>query len=162
MNEDPTRLMDYGDEPPRRRRPPHDQPHGNLRLVVLIMGVVIFGLLIGLLASCGGGSTKTVKVTHTVTEEVTVPAKETSAEREEKEENGEATESSENGEPEEGAEEPAEETGGIEEGAIEGPTQEELEIQEAIEIEEAAAAEAAEGGVEEGTIEEPEGGGVEP
>jgi hypothetical protein len=109
MNEDPTRLMDYGDEPPRRRRPPQNQPHGNLRLVVLIMGVVIFGLLIGLLASCGGGGTKTVKVTRTVTEEVPVPAKESAAEKEEKEENGESTESAEE------AEEPSEETGGAEE-----------------------------------------------
>src|ERR1700759_1873350 len=58
MNEDPTRLMDYGEEPPRRHRPPQ-QPKGNLRLVVLIMGVVIFGLLIGLIASCGGGAPKT-------------------------------------------------------------------------------------------------------
>ena len=41
-----TRLMNYGDEPPRRRRPPQQKPKGNLRLVVAIMGAVIFGLLI--------------------------------------------------------------------------------------------------------------------
>jgi hypothetical protein len=148
MNEDPTRLMDYGDEPPRRRRPPQNQPKGNLRLVVLIMGVVIFGLLIGLLASCGGGSTKTVKVTRTVTEEVPVPAKETAQEKEEKEANGESTESTESGEEEP---ESTEEIGGVEEGEVEEFLPEELE--EGVEVEEPP--------VEEGEIfEEPEGGGV--
>ena len=33
------------------------------------MGVVIFGLLIGLIASCGGGGTKTVSKTTTITED---------------------------------------------------------------------------------------------
>ena len=70
MNEDPTRLMGYDDEPPRRRRPPQHQPHGNLRLVVAVMGAVIFGLLIALLVSCGGGETETVTVTKEVTTEV--------------------------------------------------------------------------------------------
>ena len=73
MNEDPTRLMDYGDEPPRRRRPPQQKPKGNLRLVVAIMGAVIFGLLIALLVSCGGGETKTVTETMEITREI--PAK---------------------------------------------------------------------------------------
>ena len=31
-------MMNYGDEPPRRRRPPQQKPKGNLRLVVAIMG----------------------------------------------------------------------------------------------------------------------------
>src|ERR1700712_5004558 len=105
MNEDPTRLMNYGDEPPRRRRPPQ-KPKGNLRLVVAIMGAVIFGLLIALLVSCGGGETKTVTETTEITREV--PA--TGAQ-----ENGTGEE--EEGEGEEGTEEESaegeEETGGI-------------------------------------------------
>src|SRR5215813_8092529 len=102
MNEDPTRLMDYGDEPPRRRRPPQQKPKGNLRLVVAIMGAVIFGLLIALLVSCGGGETKTVTETTEITREVPAQEKGTG----EKEEGAE--------EAEEGAEgeEFEEETGG--------------------------------------------------
>lgn len=126
MNEDPTRLMNYGDEPPRRRRPPQ-KPKGNLRLVVAIMGAVIFGLLIALLVSCGGGETKTVTETTEITREV--PAKETP-------EKGTGEEESEEGE--EGSEEGEEETGGIEleEGAgeeeFEGvPEEEEGAIEEA-------------------------------
>lgn len=99
MNEDPTRLMNYGDEPPRRRRPPQQKPKGNLRLVVAIMGAVIFGLLIALLVSCGGGETKTVTQTRTITHEI------------------EAKGSQENGTGEEGEEEAAEGTEGEEEGA---------------------------------------------
>jgi hypothetical protein len=140
MNEDPTRLMSYGDEPPRRRRPPQ-QPKGNLRLAVLVMGVIIFGLLIGLIASCGGGGTKTVTQTRTITEEI--PAKATEKGNGEKEEGEEAEEGAEGEEPVEGEEE----TGGIEgEEAFEGVPEEEGE-----EIEEAP---------EEEILEE-EGGGVE-
>ena len=96
MNEDPTRLMDYGDEPPRRRRPPQ-QPKGNLRLAVLIMGVIIFGLLIGLISSCGGGGTKTVTETKVITEEVpaTGSKEKESGEKEEAEEGAEGEESTE-------------------------------------------------------------------
>ena len=68
-------MMSYDDEPPRRRRPPQQKPKGNLRLVVAIMGAVIFGLLIALLVSCGGGETKTVTETTEITREI--PAKET-------------------------------------------------------------------------------------
>lgn len=143
MNEDPTRLMDYGDEPPRRRRPPQ-QPKGNLRLVVLVMGVVIFGLLIGLISSCGGGETKTVTQTRTITEEV--PAK-TSAE------NG--TGEGETGE--EGAEEGTEGEG--EESAEAQEIQEIEEAREIQEIEEAEAAEAETGeGEEAPEVFEGEGG----
>jgi hypothetical protein len=152
MNEDPTRLMDYGDEPPRRRRPPQ-QPKGNLRLVVLVMGVVIFGLLIGLIASCGGGETKTVTQTRTITEEV--PAKTTG-------ENG-------TGEGEEEGEEGAEESEeGTEEGAESQEAQEiqeaeEAEAQELQEIEEAEAAETGEieAAPEEGIVGEEGGFGTE-
>jgi hypothetical protein len=153
MNEDPTRLMDYDDEPPRRRRPPQ-QPKGNLRLVVLVMGVVIFGLLIGLIASCGGGETKTVTQTRTIIEEVPAKTPEKATEGEGEGEEGEEGEGSEESAEEqelreiEEAEAAEAETGGIEEAE---PTQEELELQE---IEEAEAA-------EEGQIfEEAEGGGV--
>jgi hypothetical protein len=133
MNEDPTRLMSYGDEPPRRRREPNP-PKGNLRLVVLIMGVIIFGLLIGLISSCGGGGTKTVTQTRTITEEI--PAKEPQGKAAENEGEGE--------EPEEGeeAEEP----------------EESAEEQELREIEEAEAAEAETGGIEE--LGEEEGGEI--
>jgi hypothetical protein len=144
MNEDPTRLMDYGDEPPRRRRPPQNQPHGNLRLVVLIMGVVIFGLLIGLLASCGGGSTSTVTVRKTVTEEIPTPTKEAGKGEEE----GAEGEESEEGAEGEETEVPEEETGGVE-GEVEEFLPEELE--EGGEIEEVAPEE---------TFEEPEAGGL--
>src|SRR4051812_43630740 len=107
MNEDPTRMMNYGDEPPRRRRPPQ-KPKGNLRLVVAIMGAVIFGLLIALLVSCGGGETKTVTETTEITREVPATGSQ---------EKG-TGEGEEEGEGEEGAEEESaegeEETGGIE------------------------------------------------
>jgi hypothetical protein len=154
MNEDPTRLMSYDDEPPRRRRDPNP-PKGNLRLVVLIMGVIIFGLLIGLVASCGGGETKTVTQTRTITEEI--QAKPTQKEAEEEEPEG-----AEGEEAEEGAE------GEGEEGEESAESQEAREIQEAQEIqeiEEAEAAEAESGGIEELPEEEffeeePEGGGV--
>ena len=125
MNEDPTRLMNYGDEPPRRRRPPQQKPKGNLRLVVAIMGAVIFGLLIALLVSCGGGETKTVTETTEITREA--PAKEKSSVEKEAEEAAEGTESEEESpELEEG------ETGGIEGGEIEeAPEVEEFEGEEA-------------------------------
>lgn len=132
MNEDPTRLMNYGDEPPRRRRPPQQKPKGNLRLVVAIMGAVIFGLLIALLVSCGGGETKTITETTEITREV--PAKETnSGEKEEgEEETGEGTETEEEGG------EIEEETGGIEgEEEFEGvPEEEGGEIEEIVPEEE--------------------------
>jgi hypothetical protein len=144
MNEDPTRLLDYGDEPPRRRRPPQ-QPKGNLRLVVLVMGVVIFGLLIGLIASCGGGETKTVTQTRTITEEV--PAK-TSPENG----TGEGEEGEEGAE--EGTEGEGEETSEGEESSEAQEIQEIEEAREIQEIEEAEAAEAELGGGEE----TPEGG----
>ena len=116
MNEDPTRLMNYGDEPPRRRRPPQQKPKGNLRLVVAIMGAVIFGLLIALLVSCGGGETKTVTETTEITREI--PSKSSSEEKENGEEEGE--------DAEESAEE--QELREIEEAeAAEGPTLEEPE-----------------------------------
>jgi hypothetical protein len=128
MNEDPTRLMDYGDEPPRRRRPPQHKPKGNLRLVVAIMGAVIFGLLIALLVSCGGGETKTVTETMEITREI--PAKGS-------EEKGAGEEEGEEGEEAEEGAEGEEETGGIEleEGAegeetFEGVPEEEGEIEE--------------------------------
>jgi hypothetical protein len=145
MNEDPTRLMDYGDEPPRRRRPPQQKPKGNLRLVVAIMGAVIFGLLIALLVSCGGGETKTVTETTEITREVPAKEAEKGTGEEEGEEAGEGTEGEESSELEE-------ETGGIE------PTQEELELRE---IEEAEAEAAEEGQIfeEEFPTEEGEEGG---
>jgi hypothetical protein len=131
MNEDPTRLMNYGDEPPRRRRPPQ-KPKGNLRLVVAVMGAVIFGLLIALLVSCGGGETKTVTETTEITREV--PAKETpekgTGEGEESEEGEESAEG------EEGSEEGVEETGGVE--LEEGPEGEFEGVEEEGAIEEAA------------------------
>ena len=144
MNEDPTRLMSYGDEPPRRRREPQP-PKGNLRLVVLIMGVVIFGLLVGLIASCGGGETKTVTQTRTITEEI--PAKVTEKEAGEGEEEGEEGEGEETEEGIEGEEalEGEAEAGGVEgEETFEG-------VEEGGEIEE----------LPEGEIFEEEGGGVE-
>jgi hypothetical protein len=122
MNEDPTRLMNYGDEPPRRRRPPQQKPKGNLRLVVAIMGAVIFGLLIALLVSCGGGETKTVTQTRTITHEVEAKSSEEKGTGEEgEEEAAEGTEGEEEGaELEEG-------TGGIEGGEIEEEPEEEIE-----------------------------------
>jgi hypothetical protein len=146
MNEDPTRLMGYGDEPPRRRRPPQQKPKGNLRLVVAIMGAVIFGLLIALLVSCGGGETKTVTQTTEITREVPATGSQEKG-------TGEGEESEEEGaEGEEGEEE----TGGIEleegaegEEAFEGVPGEEEEGGEIEEI------------VPEEEIFEEEGGGVE-
>jgi hypothetical protein len=140
MNEDPTRLMNYGDEPPRRRRPPQ-KPKGNLRLVVAIMGAVIFGLLIALLVSCGGGETKTVTQTTEITREVpaTGSQEKGTGEEEEGEEEGAEGEESLEGE---------EETGGIEgEEEFEGvPEEEGGEIEEIVPEEE---------------VFEEEGGGVE-
>src|SRR5262249_40517532 len=117
MAEDPTRIM-RPDDGYQRRRPPQQKPHGNMRLVVAIMGAVIFGLFIALLVSGGGGETKTVTVKHTVT--IEEPAKstgnggESAAEKEEKE-NEEAAEeeaeTSESGEAEEGEE--GETSGGV-------------------------------------------------
>jgi hypothetical protein len=137
-------MMNYDDEPPRRRRPPQ-KPKGNLRLVVAIMGAVIFGLLIALLVSCGGGETKTVTQTTEITREV--EAKGTpengTGEGEESEEEGAEGEG-----PEEG-EESVEGTGGIEE-APEG--EETFEGTPEGEIEEI---------VPEEEIFEEEGGGVE-
>lgn len=137
MNEDPTRLMDYGDEPPRRRRPPQHQPRGNLRLVVAIMGAVIFGLLVALLVSCGGGETKTVTETTEITKEVPATGSQEKGTGENEAEGEEA-------------EEAEEETGGIEgEEAFEGIEGEGGEIEEV----------APEEGIEEIAPEE-EGGGV--
>jgi hypothetical protein len=137
MNEDPTRLMNYGDEPPRRRRPPQQKPKGNLRLVVAIMGAVIFGLLIALLVSCGGGETKTITETTEITREVPAKGSEEKGEEEGGEEEGAEGEEGTGGiELEEGAE--GEETA---EGALEG----EGEIEE----------------VPEEEVFEGEGGGVE-
>jgi hypothetical protein len=141
MNEDPTRLMGYDDEPPRRRRPPQ-QPRGNLRLVVAIMGAVIFGLLIALLVSCGGGETKTVTQTTEITREVPATG---SQEKGTGEEEAEASEGEE-------AEEGEEETGGIEgEETFEGIPEEEAIEEEFVPEEE--------GAIEEVAPEE-EGGGV--
>jgi hypothetical protein len=142
MNEDPTRLMNYGDEPPRRRRPPQ-KPKGNLRLVVAIMGAVIFGLLIALLVSCGGGETKTVTQTTEITREAPATGSEEKGTGEEEEGEEEGTEG------EEGIEgESEEETGGTEAGEGEG----EIEIVPEGEVEEEAAPEEEvfpeEGGVE--------------
>ncbi|HTT93309.1 MAG TPA: hypothetical protein VMF55_01440 [Solirubrobacterales bacterium] len=107
--------MDYGDEPPRRRRPPQQKPKGNLRLVVAIMGAVIFGLLIALLVSCGGGETKTVTETTEITREV--PAKEKGTEKEAEGSEGEESE----------LEEPSEETGGLGGEEFEGVPEGEIE-----------------------------------
>jgi hypothetical protein len=143
MNEDPTRLMNYGDEPPRRRRPPQQKPKGNLRLVVAIMGAVIFGLLIALLVSCGGGETKTVTQTTTITREIEAKGSQEKGTGEEgEEEAGESTEGEE-----EGAE-LEEETGGLEGEEFEGvPEEEGGEIEEVVPEEEFFE-------------EEPEGGGI--
>src|ERR1700710_603794 len=107
MNEDPTRLLDYGDEPPRRRRPPQQKPKGNLRLVVAVMGTVIFGLLIALLVSCGGGETKTVTQTTEITREVPATGSQEKG-------TGEGEESEEEGAEGEESKEGVEGTGGIE------------------------------------------------
>jgi hypothetical protein len=147
MNEDPTRLMNYGDEPPRRRRPPQQKPKGNLRLVVAVMGAVIFGLLIALLVSCGGGETKTVTQTTEITREVPATGSQEKG-------TGEGEESEEEGaEGEEGEEE----TGGIEleEGAEGEETFEGVPEEEGA-IEEVAPEEEFFEGEEEGV----EGGGV--
>jgi hypothetical protein len=130
--------MEYGDEPPRRRRPPPQKPKGNLRLVIAIMGAVIFGLLVSLLVSCGGGGTKTITETTEITREI--PAKGS-------EEKGKAEE-----EPEEGAE-GEEETGGVEpeEGAEGEETFEGVPEEEGGAVEEAPEEE----------VFEKEGGGVE-
>jgi hypothetical protein len=143
MNEDPTRLMNYGDEPPRRRRPPQQKPKGNLRLVVAIMGAVIFGLLVALLVSCGGGETKTVTQTTEVTREVPATGSQ---------EKGTGEEEAE-GEGEEGVE-------GEEEPELEGETGG-VEGEEAeIAPEEEGAGEIEEIAPEEEVFPEEEGGGV--
>ena len=142
MNEDPTRLMNYGDEPPRRRRPPQQKPKGNLRLVVAIMGAVIFGLLIALLVSCGGGETKTVTETTEITREVEAKGSQEKGTGEQEE-----AEEGEEGAEEEGGIELEEETGGIEgEETFEGVPEEEGAIEEIVPEEE---------------VFEEEGGGVE-
>lgn len=146
MNEDPTRLMNYGDEPPRRRRPPQQKPKGNLRLVVAIMGAVIFGLLIALLVSCGGGETKTVTQTRTITREI---------EAKSSQENG----TGEEGEEEAGEGEEGEEEGG--EGEVEGTGGLEGEETEFAPEEEEGNGEIEIVPEEEVFPEEEEGGGVE-
>jgi hypothetical protein len=145
MNEDPTRLMNYGDEPPRRRRPPQ-KPKGNLRLVVAIMGAVIFGLLIALLVSCGGGETKTVTETTEITREAPATGSQEKGTGEEEEGEGEE----EGAESEESIEGEAE-TGGTEEGEGEG----EIEVLPEGEGEEEAAPEEEEVFPEEGGVEAP-------
>jgi hypothetical protein len=140
MNEDPTRIMRPGDEPPRRRRPPQHQPRGNMRLVVAVMGAVIFGLFIALLVSGGGGETKTVTVTEQVTTEVEATPK-TGSEKSSENEAGEGSEG------EEGGVESEEETGGVEEEFVpEEGVEEEGAIEEIVPEEE---------------VFEEEGGGVE-
>jgi hypothetical protein len=141
MNEDPTRLMGYDDEPPRRRRPPQHPPRGNLRLVVAVMGAVIFGLLIALLVSCGGGETKTVTETTEITREVPATGSQEKGAGEEEEAEGAEGEEAEEGE---------EETGGIEgEEAFEGiEGEEEGAIEEVVPEEEIVPEEEEGGGVE--------------
>jgi hypothetical protein len=143
MAEDPTRIMrpddDYG-----RRRPPQQKPHGNMRLVVAVMGAVIFGLFIALLVSGGGGETQTVTVTKEVevaVEKSPETSKESAAEKEEKEAEGAETEEEGTGGVESGEAEEGLEGGFEEEGAIEEVAPEE------------------EGVIEEAPVEE-EGGGV--
>jgi hypothetical protein len=150
MNEDPNRLMGYDDEPPRHRRPPQQKPHGNLRLVIAIMGAVIFGLFIALLVSGGGGETKTVTVTKEVTTEVEAqPEKGKSAEEEEAEEAEQEVEEAEGSESSEGESELESETGGLGE-EIEEPGIEEgvEEVPEGLIEEEAPVEEEANGGFE--------------
>lgn len=145
MNEDPTRLMNYGDEPPRRRRPPQQKPKGNLRLVVAIMGAVIFGLLIALLVSCGGGETKTVTQTTEITREVPATGSQEKGAGEGEEESEEGLEGEESLEGEE-------ETGVEGEETFEGVPEEET-FEEGEEVPEG---EIFEEGEEEGV----EGGGI--
>ena len=139
-----------------RRRPPPQKPHGNLRLVVAIMGAVIFGLFIALLVSGGGGETKTVTVKHTVTVEEPAKSNGTGAGVESAEEK----EAKEAEEAEEGAEE---ETGEAEEGETSGGVsaaelQEIEELERNGEIESVVPEETEEGPVEE--FPEEETGGV--
>jgi phage tail tape-measure protein len=146
MNEDPTRIMSSGDGPERRRpprgRPPQQHPpRGNMRLVVAVMGAVIFGLLIALLVgSCSGGTTT---VTVTTEPEYIEPTQPFTPGNEETETPAEEKEAEEEAEGAEG------ETGGIEE----------TELEEGLEggVEEVVPEE--EGGVEE-VVPEEEGGGV--
>ena len=150
MAEDPTRIMRSGGGPERRppRGRPPQKPHGNQRLVIAVMGAVIFGLLIALfVGSCSGGGTETVTITTEPeyiepnqpaspgNEETETPAEEAEAEAEAEAETG-GVESEEGEEPTEFELEP--------EGVIEEPTPEELE-----------------GGGEEATPEEQPGGGFE-
>ncbi|HEX4730458.1 MAG TPA: hypothetical protein VH299_04280 [Solirubrobacterales bacterium] len=133
--------MRPGDEPPRRHRPSQEKPHGNMRLVVAVMGAVILGLFIALLVSGGGGETKTVTVTHEVTTEVEATPN-----------NGKSSEKEAEAEGSEGEEEEAE-TGGIEELEPEVTEEEGGEIEEVLPEEE--------GAIEEVLPEEEAGGGVE-
>ena len=144
MNEDPTRLMDYGDEPPRRRRPPPPKPKGNLRLVVAIMGAVIFGLLIALLVSCGGGETKTVTQTTEITREVPATGSQEKG-------TGEGEEESEEGLEGEESLEGEEETGVEGEETFEGVPEEET-FEEGEEVPEGEIFEEGEEGVEGGGV----------
>ncbi len=136
MNEDPTRIMSGGDGPERRRRPQPEKPHGNMRLVVALMGAVIVGLFIALLVCGGGGETKTVTKTLEVTREVEA-APQTGG--------GKSAEEKAEAEGEEA------ETGGIEEVEPEA-SEEEGGIEEVFPEEE--------GAIEEVAPEEEEGGGV--
>ncbi len=140
MNEDPTRIMSSGGGRERRRpsggRPPQ-RPHGNVRLLIALMGAVIFGLLIALfVVSCSGGGTETVTIT--TEPEYVEPKQPVSPGNEEKETPAEEEEHKAEAE----VEELENETGGLEEGGLEG--------EEGLEG----------GGIEEVAPEEPEGGGV--
>lgn len=111
-----------------------------MRLVVAVMGAVIFGLFIALLVSGGGGETKTVTVTEQVTTEVEATPK-TGSEKSSENEAGEGSEG------EEGGVESEEETGGVEEEFVpEEGVEEEGAIEEIVPEEE---------------VFEEEGGGVE-
>src|ERR1700753_633847 len=115
MAEDPTRIM-RPDDGYGRRRPPQQKPHGNMRLVVAVMGAVIFGLFIALLVSGGGGETKTVTVTKEVevaVEQAPETGRESQAEKKEKEAEAQAEAEAE------GAETGEEGTGGVESGETE-------------------------------------------
>jgi hypothetical protein len=144
MAEDPTRIM-RPDDGYERRRPPQQKPHGNLRLVVAIMGAVIFGLFIALLVSGGGGETKTV----TVTKEIEVPVEATQTEsKAEKEAAEEKAAEKEAEEPTEAEEESGEAEEGETSGGVSPAELQEIEEIDRGEIENPVT------GTEEGTIEE--------